>query len=194
MIFSLTTAQIIFLALLGALGAQRVGELLYSKRNERRILAAGGREVAPGHFRLMQAVHIFWFPAMIAEVLYLERTFHPALFAGALVLIAAGQALRYAAILHLGERWTVRIFVLPGVPARQSGLYRFIRHPNYLGVVLEFAAVPLLHSAWLVAVCFSLANGLVLWIRIRAEEQALRATAGAEYETRFGKLGRFVPN
>jgi methyltransferase len=85
----------------------------------------------------------------------------------------AAQALRAAAIRALGERWTVRVLVLPGAPLVRSGPYRLLRHPNYLAVGLEFVAAPLLFGAWRTALAFSLANLALLAVRIRCEERAL---------------------
>lgn len=193
MTLELTTGRAIFLLIVSLLAVQRLLEVRHSKSNERKILAAGGYEAAPGHFRVMQILHTLWFPAMIAEVFWLARPFAWSLFAPALVCLAAGQALRYAAIIGLGERWTVRIMIQPEAPLKQTGVYRFVRHPNYLGVILEFAAVPLLHSAFIVAAGFSLANALLLFVRIRAEERALREARGSDFDEKFAPLGRFFP-
>ncbi|HET6346370.1 MAG TPA: isoprenylcysteine carboxylmethyltransferase family protein, partial [Myxococcota bacterium] len=92
----------------------------------------------------------------------------------------AAQGLRYWAIGSLGRRWNVRVIVLPNVPAVTRGPYRFLRHPNYVAVVLEGMAVPLIHGAWWTAVAFTLANALLLRVRIRCEEDAL---------ARFGAYG-----
>jgi methyltransferase len=163
----------LFLLLVGLLGIQRLAEVGLSRRHERRLLERGGREHAPGQFRLMAAMHLAWFLAMPAEVFVLRRPFIPSLAAVAGLALLAGQALRYAAIRTLGERWTVRVITLPeGIPVRR-GIYRFLRHPNYLGVSLEIAAVPLLYSAYITAALFSLANALLLVGRIRVEEDAL---------------------
>src|SRR5687768_12173975 len=137
----------IFLLLVLLLGVQRLAELRLSARNERRILESGGREHAPGQFTVMRWMHIAWFFAMIAEVFGLQRVFHPTLTLVASLAFLAGQALRYAAIHTLGERWTVRVMTLPGAQPVSRGIYRFIRHPNYLGVMLEIVAVPLVHNA-----------------------------------------------
>jgi methyltransferase len=162
-----------FFLLLLLLAGQRLLELRLSRRNEAKMLAAGGREHAPGHFWLMKLLHPSWFVAMVAEVIWFRRPFNKFLTAVAALLLLLGQTLRYAAIHTLGRRWSVRIMTLPGTPPIRHGIYRYLRHPNYLGVVLEIAAVPLLHSAYLTALIFSLANALVLAIRIRAEEAAL---------------------
>jgi methyltransferase len=165
--------QAIFVGIVTALLIQRILEVQLSKRNEARILAEGGREHASGHFWVMKLLHVSWIVAMIVEVLWLDRPFIPGLAALASVGLIIGQSLRYAAILTLGNRWTVRVMTLPTAPPINKGIYRYLRHPNYLGVILEIAAVPLIHTAYLTAIFFSIMNALLLVRRIRAEEQAL---------------------
>ncbi len=167
----MTTSQLLFLVFLLLLGLQRLVEMRLSRRNERRMQALGGYEIGQGHFLVMQALHAAWFAAMPLEVFLLERPFTPALALGAAVLFLLGQALRYAAISTLGYRWTVRVMALPEQPPVKHGIYRFLRHPNYLGVVLELLAVPLLHGAFLTALVFSILNAFLLYKRIRTEEQ-----------------------
>jgi methyltransferase len=121
----------------------------------------------------MKALHAGWFIAMLVEVDVLQRPFIPGLSVLALVTFAAGQTLRYAALLSLKWRWTVRVMIIPGLPPVQSGIYRYLRHPNYVGVVLEILAAPLIHSAYVTAIVFSLANLLLLRARIRTEDKAL---------------------
>jgi methyltransferase len=181
----------IFAAILAALAVQRLAEVRLSKHNEARLLAQGGREHAAGHFRVMQALHMLWFAAALFEVLVLRRPFIPVLFAAALALLLAGQFLRYAAIRTLGPRWTVRVLTLPGAAPVDKGIYRYIRHPNYVGVILELAAVPLLHTAYLTAILFSAANAILMVVRIRAEERALQESSA--YDDVFRKRPRFIP-
>ena len=191
----LTSTQYIFLAIVGLFIIQRLLELRHSRRNEQIMRNLGGRGHTNGHSRLMTAVHTLWFISMIAEVIVFDRRlvshFDWALAGSALIVTCAGQSLRYAAIRTLGQRWSVRIFTVPNSPAVTGGIYRYIRHPNYLGVILEIAAVPLLHGAYFTAAVFTALNALVLWIRIRAEERALRDEN--EYETRMLDRARFVP-
>jgi methyltransferase len=139
----------------------------------------------------MKILHSSWFAAMALEVFALKRPFIPALSAGAFALFAAGQALRYAAIRTLGWRWSIRIMILPGAEPVRSGIYRFIRHPNYLGVILEMAAVPLLHSACYTALIYTAANALLLRNRIQAEEEALNDYN--HYRLVFENRPRFLP-
>lgn len=180
-----------FVGFLTLLGLQRLLELRLSRRNERWILAQGGQEYVPGQWRLMRGMHTAWFAAMLLEVFTLKRPFRPALAGGASILFLTGQALRYAAIRALGPRWTVRVMTLPGAPPVEGGIYRQLRHPNYLGVALEILAVPLLHSAWWTAALFSLLNGLLLRARIHAEEQAL--DRHNQYLALFRDRPRWVP-
>lgn len=166
-------SQSLFLLFLAGLGLQRLWELRLSGRNTAALLAAGGREHAAAHYRTMKALHGGWFLAIVAEVLVLRRRFRPRLAAVAGLLFLLGQSLRYAAIRTLGERWTTRVITLPGEAPVRDGVYRFLRHPNYLGVILEVATVPLIHSAYLTSLLFSMANALLLRTRIQAEEAAL---------------------
>lgn len=171
-----TLAAFVVLVLLVA--GQRVAELVRSARNERALLAEGAVEHAPEQMPVMRALHAGWLVAMPLEVWLLDRPLVPWLAALALALFALGQLLRWSAMRALGPRWTVRVLVLPGRPAVRGGIFEHVRHPNYAGVILELAALPLVHGAWITAALFSAANALLLAWRIRAEEAALRS-AGA---------------
>lgn len=163
----------IFTGLVGLLALQRIYELRLSRKNEAIIRSRGGREHAAWQLPLMTALHVGWFIAMLIEVHVFRRPFLPVLSLLAMITVIAGQSLRYAAIHSLQWRWTVKVITLPGIPLVQNGIYRYLRHPNYLGVVLEILAVPLLHSAYLTSIVFSLANMILLKARIRVEESAL---------------------
>lgn len=180
-----------FVGIVGLLALQRLFELRLSRRNEARILVQGGREHSAGHFKSMKVLHTSWFLGMLGEVLWLDRPFMPKLAVGALIVTVVGQSLRYAAILTLGWRWTVRVMTLPDSPPVDRGIYRYLRHPNYLGVILEIAAVPLLHSAYLTAVFYTIANAWLLATRIRAEEKAL--SLDNNFAQIFAGRPRFIP-
>lgn len=177
----------IFIAFVILLAAQRIFELRLSRRNEAKIRSLGGHEYAAWQLLVMKALHAGWLIAMLAEVLGLHRPFIPGLSLLALMVFIVGQCLRYAAMLSLKWRWTVKVMTLPGVPPVESGIYRYLRHPNYLGVALEILAVPLLHSAYITAATFSLANLVLLRTRIRTEERALQEAAGSPAEARAEK-------
>ena len=179
-----------YLALLALVAAERIAELLLSRRNARIAFARGAVESGASHFRWMALVHALFLPACAAEVLLLGRA-----FPGALGWVCAGgalaaQALRWWAIASLGWRWNVRVIVVPGEPPVRRGPYRLMRHPNYVAVVLEMVCVPLAHGAVLTALVFSILDLLLLRTRIRIEEQAL----GARWEQAFAGTPRFIPH
>jgi methyltransferase len=182
----------IFVAFVVLVALERLAELRLSRRNESYLSGLGAREHASGHFIAMQLLHVLWLVSILAEVTLLRPAFQPWLSALATLCFAVGQCLRYAAIHALGRRWSVRVFTLPGAAPITRGIYRYLRHPNYLGVVLEIAALPLMHSAWRSAVSFSLANALLLAVRIRKEERALRRNGG--YDEALGALPRLWPS
>ena len=163
-----------FLGLVTALGLQRLFELRLSRRNERRILQRGGREHTSETYRWIVVLHAVWFPAMLLEVFAGRRKFHSRLVVPALSMFAIGQMLRLTAIRTLGWRWSTRVMTVPGAARVQHGIYKYLQHPNYLGVELEIVSVPLLHSAYLTSAVFGVANALLLRDRIHREEQALQ--------------------
>ncbi len=170
--------RLLFVGFVAALGVQRLFELRLSRRNERWIRQHGGREHVPETYRQIVTLHTAWFAAMLLEVFAAKRTFRPRLAALALSLFAAGQVLRLTAIRTLGSRWSTRVMTVPGEAPVQRGIYRYIRHPNYLGVELEILSAPLVHSAYLTSALFGLANALLLRSRISQEEQALEEDNG----------------
>lgn len=158
-------------AILFFVTAQRLLELALARQNTARLLALGAREHAAGHYPLIVAVHAGW----LATLFWLApgRPIHWPLFALFLLL----QLGRVWVLRTLGPRWTTRIIVLPGEPLVTSGPFRFVRHPNYLVVIGEIAVLPLVFGLWEVALLFSALNGIVLWVRIMAENRALAAVA-----------------
>jgi methyltransferase len=180
-----------YLALLAAVGLERLFELWLSRRNARRAIARGGIVCDAGHYRFMQALHLAFLVSCGAEVVLLKRSFHPALAVAMLAAAALAQGLRYWSIASLGERWNVRVIVVPDEPVVTRGPYRLMRHPNYVAVAIEGAALPLIHTAWLTALCFTLANAVLLAVRIGCEERALARYT--DYRAALGDRARFVP-
>jgi methyltransferase len=174
---------------LAAVVVERLVELSISRRNARRAVAAGAVEIGAGHFPVMAAMHGLFLFACAIEVFAAPRAFPGALGWAALAVAAFAQGLRWWAIATLGERWNVRILVVQGAAPVTAGPYRWVRHPNYLAVVLEIAAIPLIHGAWLTALLFTIANAAILVVRIRAEEAAL----GAGWARAFAARPRFLP-
>lgn len=178
-----------YLGLLVLVALERGVELVLSARNARLARARGGVETGQGHYPVMALFHALFLVACALEVVLLRRPFPGLLGWVALAVVVTAQALRYWAIATLGWRWNTRIVVVPGATPVTAGPYRWVRHPNYLAVIAEMLALPLVHGAWLTAVVFSLGNALMLRVRIRAEEQAL----GVSWENAFVGRPRFVP-
>jgi methyltransferase len=160
------------LLFVAALAAQRLFELGISKRHAAALKARGAIEHGKGHFPLLVLVHVLLLVGIVLEVVVLGAR-PPASWPLWALVFAAGQLLRYAAIRALGPFWNVRVLVVPGAPLVRTGPYRYLRHPNYVAVVMELLAAPLIFGAWRTAILVSALNGVALWIRIRCEERAL---------------------
>jgi methyltransferase len=161
------------IAFVATLALQRFFELAVSARHEVRLRAMGAREHARGHFPIFILLHALFPLALLFEVFGLGAR-PPRAWPLWLVLFAAAQVLRFAAIRALGVRWHVRIWVVPGLAPVAHGPYRFLRHPNYVAVTVELLAASLLFGAWRTAILVSALNLVALAIRIRAEDKALR--------------------
>jgi methyltransferase len=170
----------LYYAILGLLVLERAVELVVADRNRRWSLRHGGVEHGEEHYRTMVALHTAFLASAALEPLVLDRPFVPALAAVATTLAVASQALRWWCIGTLGRRWNTRIIVIPGLSPIAQGPYRWLDHPNYVAVRIELAAVPMIHTAWLTALVFSVLNAILLRRRIRAEDAALgRTPAGS---------------
>ncbi|HSG40240.1 MAG TPA: isoprenylcysteine carboxylmethyltransferase family protein [Thermoanaerobaculia bacterium] len=184
-------SRLLYTALISLVAAGRLFELRVAKRNLRDLLTRGGVEVAPEHYRWMVLLHTLFLVACPLEVWLLDRPFLPWLGIPMLLLAVLAAGLRLWVIRTLEGRWTTRIVVLPRVTPVTGGPYRFLRHPNYLAVITEIFALPLIHSAWLTAAVFSLLNAWLLRVRIRAEEEGLSRLS--DYDAVFADRPRLLP-
>jgi methyltransferase len=148
---------------------QRLGELVLSRYNTRRLLAQGAIEIAPDHYPFLVAVHAAWL-----VTLWIWGRDQDVSLVGLSIFILL-QALRFWVLATLGARWTTRIIVLPDAPMIAAGPYRYLSHPNYAIVAAEIAVLPLALHLAVIASIFTVLNALVLAIRIRAEARALEA-------------------
>lgn len=180
-----------FMGIVLAVILQRMLEVKTSDRHRAKILQQGGREYGDNLLGAVKVMQVSWWVAMIAEVWYFNRPFIPVLAAVALIATIAGQVFRYLSMQALQWRWTLPIMTIPRMPVVTSGVYRYLRHPNWLGVILEIAFLPLIHSAYLTAIAFSLANAWLISKRIKAEEGAL--SENTNYQTAFAEKPRFLP-
>ncbi len=184
-------SRVLFTAVVAAAAAMRLVELAVSRRNVARLRARGAIEFGRSLYPWMVAVHASFLIACLAEVWLIGRRFSPVLASFALGALVGAAALRWWVVATLGERWTTRVVVLPGALPVDRGPFRRLRHPNYLAVVIEFVALPMVHTAWLTAIVFSALNALVLRRRIRAEEAAL--AEHGDYDAVMRDRPRFVP-
>lgn len=160
-----------YVGLVVAVALERLAELVVSRRNLAWARSHSGREYGFGHYPFMVALHMGLLVACIVEATH--RSFVPALGWPMLAVVVLAQALRWWCITVLGPRWNTRIIVVPGLPLVDRGPYRWLRHPNYVAVVLEGIALPLVHSAWVTAVVFTAVNAALLRVRISTENAAL---------------------
>jgi methyltransferase len=179
----------IYFALLAGLVIERLLELWLSKRNARRALARGGVELGRIQYRIIVVFHTLFIIACAVEATFGNSPFPRSLSVMALLGEAAAQVLRYWSVATLGENWNTRVIVIPNAPPVTSGPYRYIRHPNYAGVALEMACVPLIRGLVITAAVFSAVNAILLVFRIRLEEHAL----GESYRRSLGERPRFIP-
>ncbi len=165
-----------YLVLLVAVVLERLAELVISTRNARAMRARGGREFGARHYPVVVALHTALLVGCVVEVEAADRPFVPWLGWSMLVVVLAAQGLRWWCIATLGQQWNTRVIVSPDVTLVKRGPYLWLRHPNYVAVVAEGFALPLVHTAWVTALLFTLANAALLTVRIRVENAAL-ATA-----------------
>jgi methyltransferase len=156
-------------------GLIRLVELSVAQRNLRWARERGGVETGAGHYPVMVALHSALLLGCVVEVWLADRPFLPWLGWPMLVLLVAAHALRWWCIRTLGRQWNTRVIRVPGMPLVTGGPYRWLKHPNYVAVVVEGVALPLVHAAWLTAVVFTVLNAALLRVRIAVEDAALRS-------------------
>jgi methyltransferase len=178
-----------YLILLALLVVERIFELDRARRNARRAFQHGAIEVGQAHYRVMVVLHALFIVSCAVEATFFRHAFPPVVAWVALGAELVAQALRYWAVATLGDRWNTRIIVSPDRAPATDGPYRFMRHPNYLAVVIEIAAVPMVGGAVFTAIAFTVGNALILAVRIPAEERAM----GGGYADALGSRRRFFP-
>jgi methyltransferase len=169
---------LLFDVVVALVALERLAELVVAKRHAAWAFARGGVELGRGHYPPMVVLHTALLVACVAEAHLADRPFVPALGWTALALAAGSQALRWWCIATLGPQWNTRVIVVPGAPLVSRGPYRWLSHPNYVAVVVEGLALPLIHTAWVTALAFTVLNAvLLLGFRIPTEERALDTLA-----------------
>lgn len=180
---------LLFGLLLAGTAAMRLVEVAVSVR---RMRARPDAVIAePALFPAMVVLHTAFVALPLLEVIALERPFVPWLGALSVTMFGLACALRVWTLATIGRAWNVRVVVPEPDAIAVTGPYRWIRHPNYLVVILEIAFLPLVHTAWLSALALSLLNAAVLFTRIRTEEAALQTIPA--WREKMGPKSRFVP-
>ena len=163
----------IYTAIIALTAFERLFEVRVSNRNGEESLKRGGQEFGREHYPFMVCLHTAFLIGCVAEVWLLDRSFSPVWGSFWLSVALVCQGLRWWVIRTLGFQWNTRVIVVPGLPRVTGGPFRYFSHPNYLAVVLEGIALPLIHNAYLTASIFTLLNALLLFVRIRVENRAL---------------------
>ena len=166
-------------------------ERIYALRNEKRLLGAGGREVAHSIYRLMFPAYAAIFPLSVIEFFVLRRNPPVPWMVAMVALFLAAKLLKLWAVLQLRRNWTMRVVIPAVLHVVTSGPYRYIRHPNYVAVLVEVVALPLAGAAWITALAGGLAFLVLLRARVRAEEDALFENPA--YAAAMAHKDRFLP-
>ncbi len=168
------TSLTAFTVLVLLVALERLAELVVSNRNAAWSLERGGVEYGRGHYPFMVVLHSGFLVAMLVEAWVVRPDVPGALAWSMLALVLLSQGLRWWCIATLGPRWNTRVIVVPGLPRVEAGPYRFLSHPNYVAVVVEGIALPMVHAAWITALVFTVLNAALLTVRIGVENTALR--------------------
>jgi methyltransferase len=166
-----------YLLLIGAVAVERLAEVVVAERNRSVSREHGGVEFGAGHYPVMVALHMGLLVGCLLEAFLLHRPFIPALGWAMLSIVLAAQALRWWCITTLDYQWNTRVIVIPGAARVTGGPYRFVPHPNYVAVITEGFALPLVHTAWITALVFTILNAVLLRTRIHVENAALASLA-----------------
>jgi methyltransferase len=162
-----------YVLLIVLVAVERIVELVVSKRNSAWSRERGGIEFGARHYPVMVVLHTALLAGCLLETFALHRPFIAALGWPMLAIVVAAQGLRWWCIATLGPQWNTRVIIVPGASRVTDGPYRLIPHPNYVAVVAEGFALPLVHTAWLTAVVFTVLNAALLRTRLKVENSAL---------------------
>lgn len=182
---------IAYLVLLAVAGLGRLMELGISRRNQKNLEKQGVRKIAEPHFRWMVFTHGAVLACAALEVILLDRPLIPWLAIAMTALFVFSNALRWWVIRTLAGHWNVEVMASSRVGVVTSGPYRWIRHPNYVAVVIELFSLPMIHTAWITALAGTLADLEILRRRLRVEDGVL--LADPVYRATMGQKPRFLP-
>jgi methyltransferase len=162
-----------YVVLIAVIAVERLAEMVVAERNRAWSRAQGGVEFGAEHYPVMVVLHVGLLLGCLIEPMLFDRPFIPALGWPMLAIVVAAQALRWWCITTLGRQWNTRVIIIPGATRVVGGPYKFLPHPNYVAVIAEGIALPLVHTSWLTAVVFTALNAVLLAVRINVENTAL---------------------
>jgi methyltransferase len=162
-----------YVLLVGAVALERLIEVHVAERNRTVSKSHGAVEFGSGHYPAMVLLHTTLLAGCLMEPILLHRNFIPALGWPMFAVVVAAQALRWWCITTLDYQWNTRVIVIPGAARVTGGPYRWIPHPNYVAVIAEGVALPLVHTAWITALAFTALNAWLLSTRVKVENAAL---------------------
>ena len=180
-----------YISLLVLVGIERLGELAISRHNQSQLEKQGSHKIPEPHFRYMVLLHAGVLVAAGVEVLFLHRPLIPALAIPMAVLFVLSNVLRWWVIRTLAGHWNVEVMDSSRVGVVSSGPYRWVRHPNYVGVVAEVFSLPMIHMAWITAIAGTLGYLEILHRRLAVEDGVLLANPA--YRLAMGSKPRFFP-
>jgi methyltransferase len=176
--------------IIGLVIIQRLLEIIWAKSNSRYLRKIGAIEFGASQYKYFIILHTSFFLVLIGEVYWLKGTENVISWLPLGIFILA-QGLRVWCLSSLGRFWNTRVYVVPGLKPVVKGPYKYLRHPNYVAVILEIFFLPLIFGAYYTTAAFTILNGLLLRQRIHVEEQALQEIMN--YQELMGERPRFIP-
>lgn len=149
---------------------QRLAELYVSSKNEKWLLRNGAIEYGKEHYPFMVAMHTLFIISVIAEYIWRDDTIvsYPLIILFFLLIV-----IKVVMISTLGHYWNTKIYKVPGTRPVATGIYKYIKHPNYIIVVCEIVIIPLAFGLYYTAIAFTILNAIMLTVRIRKENEVL---------------------
>jgi methyltransferase len=149
---------------------QRLAELYVSSKNEKWLLRNGAIEYGKEHYPFMVAMHTLFIISVIAEYIWRDDTIvsYPLIILFFLLIV-----IKAIVISTLGHYWNTKIYKVPGTRPVATGIYKYIKHPNYIIVICEIAVIPLAFGLYYTAIAFTILNAIMLTVRIKKENEVL---------------------
>ncbi|CAN5117773.1 isoprenylcysteine carboxylmethyltransferase family protein [soil metagenome] len=162
-----------YVVLIAVIAVERLAEMVVAERNRAWSRVRGGIEFGAEHYPVMVVLHVGLLVGCLVEPIVFDRPFIPELGWPMLAIVAIAQVLRWWCITTLDHQWNTRVIIIPGASRVVDGPYKLLPHPNYVAVIAEGIALPLVHTSWLTALVFTALNAVLLATRISVENSAL---------------------